>query len=49
MTPVEKDTWLPQHYAMTAQAKVFGIVPHNSREEETYFDYRRAKQVEAEK
>jgi hypothetical protein len=49
MTPVEKDTWLPKHYAMTAQAKLFGVVPHNSREEETYFDYRRAKQVEAEK
>ncbi len=45
MTPVENDIWLPKHYAMTAKAKLFGVVPHNSRDEETYFDYRRSSQT----
>lgn len=39
---VDKNIWLPQHYAMKASAKVFFLFPHHSQEEDTYFDYQRS-------
>lgn len=42
-TPVNKDIWLPKHYAMRASAKVLFIVPHHSHEDETYFNYHQSQ------
>lgn len=38
--PVEGDIWLTKHYAMTASAKLLFLLPHHSREDDTYFNYR---------
>lgn len=40
-TPVEGDIWLPKHYAMTASAKVFYMIPHHAQEDDTFSDYRK--------
>lgn len=39
--PVEGDIWLTKHYAMTASAKLLFLLPHHSREDDTYFNYRK--------
>ena len=39
--PVEGDIWLPKHYMMNANAKLFGIISHHSQEDDTYFNYHR--------
>ncbi len=40
--PVEGDIWLPTFFSMRARAKVFFLFSHNSQEEDTFFDYRKA-------
>lgn len=46
-TPVSEDIWLPEHYAMSASAKVFFVVPHHSQEDETYFNYHKRQNSSA--
>jgi len=41
--PVDNDIWLATHYSMAASAKVFYLVPHHSREDETYFNYHKSQ------
>jgi hypothetical protein len=45
--PVEDTIWLPKHFAMRAQAKIFFLFPHRSQEEETYYHYRKATPIPA--
>jgi hypothetical protein len=40
--PVEPGTWLATHYSMTSTAKVFSIIPHGNREDQTYFNYHKS-------
>jgi hypothetical protein len=46
-TPVEGNIWLPTHYAMTGDAKVFDLISHHSQEEETYFNYHKRQSSES--
>jgi hypothetical protein len=39
--PVEGNIWLPTHYAMTASARVFRVIPHHSQENDKFSDYHR--------
>ncbi len=45
--PVGDNIWLPKHYAMSASAKVFFLVPHHSHEDDTYFNYRKSQNSSA--
>lgn len=40
--PVAQGVWLPKHYAMKAHAKVLFLIPHQSQDDETYYNYRKA-------
>jgi hypothetical protein len=40
-TPVEDDIWLPKHYEMKANAKIFFLFGHKSQDNETYYGYRK--------
>lgn len=40
--PVQDGIWLPSHFAMKAQAKIFFLFPHRSQDDETYYGYRKA-------
>ena len=42
-SPVDNDIWLATHYSMVASAKVFYLVPHHSREDETYYNYHKSQ------
>jgi hypothetical protein len=42
-TPVDKNVWLTKHFAMKSSAKVLHIVPHHSQEDDTYFNYHKAR------
>lgn len=44
--PVAGGIWLPKHFAMRARAKVLFLITHKSQQDETYFGYRKAAQVE---
>ena len=37
--PVGDDIWLPKHYEMRANAKIFHVFGHKSQEDETYYGY----------
>jgi len=41
--PVDDDIWLATHYSMSASAKVLYVVPHHSRDDETYFNYHKSQ------
>jgi hypothetical protein len=41
--PVEDGIWLPKHFSMKAHAKIFFFFSHNTQDDETYFDYHKAK------
>lgn len=41
-SPVEAGIWLPSHFAMKAQARIFFLFSHRSQDDETYFGYRKA-------
>lgn len=41
--PVASDVWLASHFSMKADAKVMFLFDHNSQEDDTFWDYRRAK------
>jgi hypothetical protein len=43
--PVENDIWLPKHFAMKSQAKIFFLFPHRSQADETYYGYRKATPI----
>ena len=45
--PVQDNLWLPTHFSMQAKARVLGLWSHNSRDDETYWDYRRGSQAQA--
>lgn len=45
-TPVASGVWLPKHFAMRARAKVLFLITHKSQQDQTYFEYRKATQVE---
>lgn len=45
-TPVASGVWLPKHFAMRARAKVLFLITHKSQQDQTYFAYRKATQVE---
>ena len=45
-TPVADGVWLPTHFAMRARAKVLFLITHKSHQDQTYFGYRKAAQVE---
>jgi hypothetical protein len=40
--PVASDRWFPTFFSFKSRAKIFGFIPHNSQEEDTYFDYRKS-------
>lgn len=40
--PVTPDIWLASHYSMKARAKVMLLIPHESAEDDTFFNYHRA-------
>ena len=40
--PVDKDIWLPKHFEMKAEAKVFFLFPHNTSEDATFYGYQKA-------
>lgn len=40
--PVEGDIWLPSHFAVKSQSKVFMVFAHNTNEDDTFFDYKKA-------
>jgi hypothetical protein len=40
--PVAPDLWLPTFFSMQARAKVLFFFSHNSQEQDTFFDYRKA-------
>jgi hypothetical protein len=42
-TPVDNNVWLTKHFAMKSSAKVLHIVPHHSQEDDTYFNYHKAR------
>jgi hypothetical protein len=46
-SPVEAGIWLPSHFAMKAQAKIFFLFPHRSQDDETYYGYRKAFDMQA--
>lgn len=46
-TPVEDDIWVPKHFAMKSQAKIFFLFPHRSQADETYYGYRKATPIPA--
>jgi len=39
--PVADGIWLPKHFAMKAQARVFFVFSHNSQEDDTYWGYQK--------
>ncbi len=41
-SPVSKGVWMPSHFSMKAQAKVFFMFSHNSQEDDTFWDYQPA-------
>jgi hypothetical protein len=45
--PVENGIWLPSHFAMKAQAKIFFLFPTRSQVDETYYGYRKASATQA--
>lgn len=45
-TPVAGGVWLPSHFAMRARAKILFIITHKSQQDQTYFGYRKAAEVE---
>jgi hypothetical protein len=45
-SPVDDGIWLPSHFAMKAQAKIFFLFPHRSQDDETYYGYRKAIAVQ---
>jgi hypothetical protein len=40
--PVADGTWLPQHFALTVDAKILGLFSRKRQEEDSFSDYRRA-------
>lgn len=46
--PVSADVWLPKHFSMRARAKVLFLFRHNGQEDETYFNYHKARAFSAE-
>lgn len=40
--PVAEGIWLPKHFSMKARAKILFFFSHNTQDDETYFDYRKA-------
>jgi hypothetical protein len=45
--PVDKGTWLPEHFAMKSRARILFFYTSKNQEDETYFDYRKAVRNEA--
>ncbi|HTZ82736.1 MAG TPA: hypothetical protein VMB66_06065 [Candidatus Acidoferrales bacterium] len=41
--PIANGIWLPTHYVMRARAKILFLIPHKSHDDETYYDYRKAR------
>jgi hypothetical protein len=44
--PVASGVWLPKHFVMKARAKILFLITHKSQQDQTYFGYRKAAQVE---
>lgn len=44
--PVAGGIWLPRHFAMRARAKILFLITHKSQQDQTYFGYRKAAEVE---
>ena len=42
-TPVSGAVWLPSHFSVRSKAKILSVLPHGTHEDETYFNYRRAR------
>jgi hypothetical protein len=40
--PAADGHWFAKHYAMSASAKILGLIHHRNHEEETYFNYKKA-------
>jgi hypothetical protein len=38
--PAGNGVWLPVHFAMNVQAKILGLFPHNSKEDDRFWDYK---------
>jgi hypothetical protein len=45
--PVEDNIWLPSHFSMKSQARVFLFFSRKSQEDETYYNYQRITPEEA--
>jgi hypothetical protein len=43
--PVQGDIWLPRHYSMKANAKIFFLFNHKTQDDETYYSYHAAEPV----
>jgi hypothetical protein len=43
--PVGDNVWLPKHFAMKANAKIFFLFNHNSQEDDTFWGYRRTDPI----
>ena len=43
--PVGDGNWVPTHFAMQVNSKILGFISHNSSEQDTFSQYRRAAQV----
>ena len=46
--PVSDDVWFPKHFSMSARAKVLFLFRHNGQEDDTYFNYHKARAFSAE-
>lgn len=44
--PVSGGVWLPSHFSVQSKARVLGFIGYKTHDDETYFDYQKANQVE---
>lgn len=45
MAPMSDGVWMPSHFTMKARAKVLFLFPHESSDDESYYEYRKATQL----
>lgn len=41
--PVAPGIWMAKHFVMRSQAKILKVIPKNGQEDDTFFNYRKAK------
>ena len=46
-TPVAEGLWLPKHFEMKADAKILLLFSHHEKQDQKFFDYKRAEPIQA--